>query len=267
MMALDIIVCIKQVPDPQHFSRITLDPVRQTIQRAGIPTITNPLDRHALEEGLRIRERYSGKVIALSMGPPQAREVLEEALAMGVDEAYLLCDRAFAGADSLATASCLAEAIQRLGRYDLVLCGNETVDGGTSQVGPQLAELLEVPHVTYVNEIQFSDDRALMVRRALEHGYMKVRVQLPALLAVTKDINRFRLSSALAIMQALRQEIPSWGCDQVGGSVACFGLDGSPTQVIGAFEHKQKREGEVLEGPPEEVARKAVRKLRELGVL
>ena len=130
-MALSIVVCIKQVPDPEHFSKISLDPVTKTITREGIPVIINPWDKNALEEGLRIRERFSGKVAVLTMGPPQARRALEEALAMGVDEAFLLCDRAFAGADTFATAYSLACAVRTMGHFELVLCGNETVDSGT----------------------------------------------------------------------------------------------------------------------------------------
>ncbi|MFC1974620.1 electron transfer flavoprotein subunit beta/FixA family protein [Chloroflexota bacterium] len=266
-MPLDIVVCIKQVPDPEHFSEITLDPVSQVIRREGIPSIINPLDKHALEEGLRIRERFSGKVTAISMGPPQVREALEETLAMGVDDAVLLCDRAFAGADTLATAYVLAAGVQKLGRFDLILCGNETVDGATGQVGPQLAELLDIPHVTYVNEVEFIDEGALIARQALEHGYLKVQVKLPALIAVTKEINQFRLPTVLAIMKAAGREIRTWGCDDTEVERDTIGLGGSPTQVVGVFEHKFKRRGEILEGSPEEVAKKAITRLRELGAI
>ncbi len=264
---MDIIVCIKQIPNPEHFSKITIDPKRGTINREGIPAVVNPLDRHALEEALRIRERFSGKVTAISMGPPKAREALEEALAMGVDDAVLLCDRAFAGADTLATAYALAGAIKKLGKYELVLCGNETADGATGQVGAQVAELLDIPHVTYVNKVDFLDGESLIATRAIERGYLKVEVRLPALLAVIREINQFRLPTVLGIIEATRKEIKTWTNEDVGASQETIGLNGSPTQVIGGFELELKRKREILEGSPEVIAKEAVRKLRELGVI
>jgi electron transfer flavoprotein beta subunit len=261
---LDIVVCIKQVPDPEQFSKITLDPVKGTIQREKVPPVINPLDRHALEEGLKIRERFSGKLIAISMGPPQAKEVLESALAMGADEAILLCDRAFAGADTLATAYPLADAIQKLGKCDLIFCGNETVDGATGQVGPQLAELLGVPHITYVSEIEFTNERSLIVKRAIEYGYLKIQVELPILLSVIKDINRPRLPTVQGIMEAMGKEIRTWGAADIKAEEATIGLAGSPTQVIGSTEVKTERKRDILEGSPEKMAEEAVKKLREL---
>lgn len=266
-MPLNTVVCIKQVPDPEHFSEITLDPVTKTIRREGIPLVINPLDRHALEEGLRIREKFSGKVTAISMGPPQARQVLEEALAMGVDDTVLLCDRAFAGADTWATACALAGGIKKLGHFDLILCGNETVDGATGQVGPQLAEFLDIPHITFVNGIEFAGERSLVARRAIEYGYLKVQVKLPCLISVIREINQFRLPTVMAIMEASEKEIKIWGCHDVDTKVDAIGLKGSPTQVARVFEHKVKRGGEILNGTPEEVARKAVARLRELGAI
>lgn len=266
-MALDIIVCIKQVPHPDHFSKISLDPVTKTITREGIPVITNPWDKNALEEGLRIRERFSGKVIVLSMGPPQTRKSLEEALAMGADEAFLLCDRVFAAADTLATAYTLARGIQKIGHFDLVLCGNETADSGTGQVGPQLAQFLGITCVTSVKEITFPEERKLIVKRALERGYMKVKVELPALLAVSKEINKPRLITAFGIMQAAERETQAWGCEDIGAEPASIGGEGSPTRVLETFEHRLKRKGEIMTGSPEEMVKKAIQRVRELGGL
>lgn len=263
-MALDIVVCLKQVPHPEHFSQIALDPVRQTIIREGIPTITNPLDKNALEEGLSLRERFSGKVRVVSMGPPQAREALEEALAMGADEAVLLSAPAFAGADSLATAYTLAQGIKTLGPFDLILCGNDTVDGATAQVGPQLAEFLDIPHVTYATMIGFVEGRALIVERALEQGHMKVKVALPALIAVTGAINHPRLATVWGITEAVGKEIKVWGPADIGADPAAIGIEGSAIQVKGIFAHEAKRKGKILEGPPQEVARRALERLREL---
>ena len=263
-MSLNIIVCIKQVPHPEHFSRITLDPTRQTISREGIPAIINPLDLHALEEALRIREESSGKVTVISMGPPQARCALEEALAIGADNAVLLCDKSFAGADTLATAYSLACGIKKLGRFALILCGNETIDSATGQVGPQLAEFLDIPHVTSVTQIAFEQGNSLIVRQALEGGYMKVRVKLPAVLAVSKEINQPRLPTVWAIMEARNKEMQVLGASDIGAAADMVGLAGSPTQVTGIFERDTKRRREILEGSPSQITKKAVDRLQEL---
>lgn len=266
-MALNIVVCIKQVPDPEQFSKITLDPVRGTIRREGIPSVVNPLDKNAIEEALKIREKFGGRVAALSMGPPQAKEALQEALAMGVDSAVLLCDRALGGADTWATAYPLAEAIKKMGKFDIILCGNETVDGATAQVGPQLAEFLNIPHVTYVTAIELASEKSWTVKRAIERGYLKVALELPALIAVLKGINQPRLPSVIDIMEAAGKEITQWGCKDMGLAENMVGLAGSPTQVVGTFEQEVKRAKEILRGPEAEVAQKAVKRLKELGAL
>lgn len=265
-MALEIIVCIKQVPDPEHFSKISLDPVTKTITREGIPAVINPVDRNALEQGLRMRERYAGKVAVVTMGPPQARRALEEALAMGADEAFLLCDTAFAEADTLATAYSLACSIRDMGNFDLVLCGNETADSGTAQVGPQLAEFLGIPCVSNVKEITFEGEMCLVVKQALEGGYMTVKARLPALITVTKEINRPRLVTAFGIMEAAEKGISERCCTDVEVDPSCIGRAGSPTEVLEAIELPRRRKGEIMTGPPEEAVRKAVDKIRELGV-
>ena len=265
-MTLSIAVCIKQGPDPEHFSKISLDQVTKTISREGIPAVTNPWDKNALEEGLRIRERFSGKVFVLTMGPPQAERALEEALAMGADEAFLLCDRAFAAADTLATAYTLACGIRKIGYFDLILCGNETIDSGTGQVGPQIAHFLDIPCITSVKEIAFDGERTLMVKQALEGGYMKVKINLPALLAVNREINKARLPTAFGILEASEKEIKSWGREDIGAALDSIGIMGSPTKVIESFEHRPNRKMEIMTGSPEEMVRKAIQKVKELGV-
>ena len=264
-MALSIVVCIKQVPNPEHFSRVSLDPVTKTITREGIPIIINPGDKNAIEEGARIRERFSGKVSVLTMGPPQARKSLEEALAMGADEAFLLCDRAFAAADTLATAYTLARAIQKIGHFDLILCGNETVDSGTGQVGPQVAQLLGITCVANVEEIAFEDERTLIVKRALERGHMKVEVGLPALIAVNQEINKPRLATAFGIIEAAEKEIKVWSCEDIGAGPGNVGGKGSPTAVMEIVERRLKHKGEIMTGSPEEMVKGAIRKIKELG--
>ncbi|MHC1584680.1 MAG: electron transfer flavoprotein subunit beta/FixA family protein [Candidatus Syntropharchaeia archaeon] len=261
-----IIVCIKQVPDPEHFSEIKIDVDKKAIKREGIPSIVNPLDKNAIEEGLRIRERFGGEVIAISMGPPQAVDALREALAMGVDRAILLSDREFAGADTLATSYTLSLGIKKLGEFDLVICGNETVDGGTTHVPPQLSEFLGIPHVTYVREVQFSDEKVIM-KRGIEHGYMLVEGKIPLLIAVTREINKPRYPTIVGIMEAAKKEIEVWGVEEIGAEKERIGLKGSPVQVSGVFEIELKRKREVLKGPPEEVVKKVVERLHEFGVI
>lgn len=263
---MDIIACMKQVPHPEHFSEVTFDPVRGTKIREGIPAVINPPDRSALEEALRLREAHGGTVTVLSMGRPQTRESLEEALAMGADRAIHLCDKAFSGADTLATAATLAAAVRKLGRFDLILCGAESMVGATGQVGPQLAELLDIPQVTLVKAIESAGGGRLVVRRALERGYMRVMVSLPALLTVTRQINTPRLPSIMGIMEASSKETLTWGCAELGIMPDTVGLDGSPTKVVSIWQRQaaHARQGEVFSGAASQAARKAVAKLREL---
>jgi electron transfer flavoprotein beta subunit len=266
-MGLEILVCIKQVPHPDHFSEIRLDAGSGRIIRDGIPAIINPLDRNAVEEGLRVKERFSGRVTVISMGPPQAQKALEEALGMGADRGILLCDMAFAGADTLATANTLFYAIRKLGEFDLIYCGNETVDSGTAQVGPQLAELLDIPQVSSVKEISFVDEKTLEVKRALEHGHMKVRLKLPALVSVTRDINRPRLPTVQSIMEVAQKELIIWNAKDIQAPLENIGLKGSSIYAAGVYEHKAGRRPEIMQGSTEEKVRRAVARLKELGAI
>jgi len=206
-----------------------------------------------------------GKVSVLTMGPPQARRALEEALAMGADEAFLLCDKAFAEADTLATAYSLACDIRNMGHFDLILCGNETVDSGTCQVGPQLAQFLGIACVSNVKEITFEEEMSLVAKQALEEGYMRVRVRLPALITVNKEINEPRLVTAFGIIEAAGKEIKERCCKDFDADPDCIGRAGSPTEVLEAIELPRKRKGEIMTGIPEEAVRKAIEKIRELG--
>jgi electron transfer flavoprotein beta subunit len=264
---LKIVVCIKQVTDPDYFSKLTLDPETGRIQREKVPAIFNPLDKNALEEGLKVRERFSSKVTAISMGPPKAKEVLEWALALGADEAILLCDKAFAGADSLATAYTLAAAIKRLDQPDLILCGNETADGSTAQVGPQIAELLGIPHVDSVNQIEFVNEKTLVVKQAIEYGHLKVEVKLPALLSVIDEINEPRAPTAEGIISVPQKEFKTWGATDIKVDKDKTGLNGSPTKVVGVFRQELDRKREILQCPTEEMAARVVKKLQQEGLL
>ena len=188
---MNIIVCIKQVPDT---GEIKIDPKTNTLMREGVPSIINPFDLHALEAGLQIRESFGGKVIVLTMGPPQAESSLRETLSMGADEAVLLSDRAFAGADTWATSYTLAKAIKKLGA-DIVFCGKQAIDGDTAQVGPETAEFLHFPHIAYVKKIEEVKEKYIRVQRLMDEGYDVVESSLPVLLTVVKELNNPRTPS------------------------------------------------------------------------
>jgi len=239
---LNIIVCIKQVPDT---TEVKINPETGTLIREGVPSIVNPFDMYAIEEGLRLKEQFGGKVTVISMGPPQAREALKEAVAMGADEAILLSDRAFAGSDTWATAYTLANAIQKLGTPDIILCGKQAIDGDTGQVGPGIARQLDISQLTYVFKIRKLDPeaRTVVVERLLEEGREVVETSLPALLTVVKDINQPRYPTFLGIRRATKMEIPVWGAaDLAATDPSKLGLKGSPTQVVRVFS-PPKREG------------------------
>ncbi len=260
---MDIIVCIKQVPDTTD---VKIDQKTGTLIREGVPSIVNPDDKHAIEEALVLREKYGGKVTALSMGPPQAEDALREVSAMGVDEMVLLCDRAFAGADTWATSYTLGEAAKKLG-FDLVICGREAIDGDTAQIGPQMAEHLGVPQITYVRSVKL-DGGKIICERALEDGYERLEADLPALITVISDLNKPRYPSIRGIVEAYRErEVQTWTAADIGADAACIGLDGSPTSVKKSFAPEPKGEGEMLEGNVNEVCQQLVTKLKDKNVL
>ncbi|MBC7241329.1 MAG: electron transfer flavoprotein subunit beta/FixA family protein [Anaerolineae bacterium] len=257
------IVCIKQVPDT---TEVKIDPVRGTLIREGVPSILNPFDTYAIEEALRLKEQFGGKVTAISMGPPQAIEVLKEAVAMGCDEAILLSDRAFAGSDTWATAYTLSQAIRRLGPFDIIFCGRQAIDGDTGQVGPGIARQLKINQLTYVCKIQHIDfDKGeIRVERLLEEGREVVESRLPALLTVVKDINQPRYPTFKGIRRASRMEYPIWTAkDLEGANPAYFGLDGSPTRVVRVFTPPPRSgQTEIIQGETvQEQAAKLVEKL------
>jgi len=229
------IVCIKQVPDT---TEVKINPETNTLVREGVASIINPFDTYAIEEALRLKEKFGGKVTVLSMGPAQAKEALKEAVAMGADEAVLLSDRAFAGSDTWATAYTLACAIRRLGEFDVILCGKQAIDGDTGQVGPGIARQLRIPQLTYVCRIQEIDPTArhIRVERLLEEGREVVACSLPVLLTVVKDINQPRYPTFMGIRRATRMEIPVWGAEALPDARPDYlGLKGSPTQVVRIF--------------------------------
>ncbi len=248
---MDIIVCVKQVPDT---TEVKIDPQTNTLIRQGVPSIVNPFDKNAVEAALQLKEQHGGKVTVISMGPPQAQESLKECLAMGADEAVLISDRAFGGADVLATSYTLAAAIRKIGRYDLVLCGKQAIDGDTAQVGPEIAEHLGIAQITYVAKLAVEGDN-VRVEREHEDGYEILETKLPVLLSVVKSINEPRFPTIKGKMRASRTKIPVWGAADLAVDPDCIGLKGSPTQVRRIFTPPQRTQGVVIQ---KETARETV---------
>jgi electron transfer flavoprotein beta subunit len=264
---MEIVVCVKPVPDPKQWSKIALDPLTKVLRREGIDTILNPLDRHALEAALQIRQHLGGRVRVVSMAPPFAQEVLRETLALGADEALLLSDRAFAGGDTWATVIVLTAGIQRWGRPDLVLCGAESVDGSTGQVGPQLAHLLGLAHLSYVCGLEQVTPERLIARWQVEEGYARVEVRLPAVLTVTKECNRPRGISMMGVVQARNKPLTVLSAADLGVDVSRCGLRGSPTQMGDMWMPESGRRKEILQGDLDGTIPALLERLRELAVL
>lgn len=246
---MKIVVCVKQVPDT---TEVKINPETNTLVREGVASIINPFDMYAVEEALRVREKMGGTVTVLSMGPSQVAEALRETISMGVDEAVLLSDRSFAGADTLATSYALAKGIAKIGGAQLVICGKQAIDGDTAQVGPEIAEKLGMPHVTYVKKIEEITEAGLVVERMNEDGYERVQVSLPVLLTVVKEINEPRLPSLKGKMRAKSAPIPVWSAAEIGAEESKTGLKGSPTWVKRIFVPEVKCGGEIFRGTPEE---------------
>lgn len=257
---MNIFVCIKQVPDAKD---VRLDPETNTLAREGVQSIINPYDRHALEEAVRLKEKYSGTVTVISMGPPQAEVILREAVSCGADQAVLVSDRAFAGADTLATTYTIAMAIKKSGKPDLVLCGKQAIDGDTAQVGPGLAERLNMPYVTCVRKINDFDNDTLLLDRMMDDGYDELEVRLPALLTVIKEINTPRLPSLKGKMKAKKIEITTLSAEDIGADSTQLGLTGSPTWVVNVFSPEFKGERSMITGSVDEQVAQLTEKLTE----
>ncbi|MBP7635943.1 electron transfer flavoprotein subunit beta/FixA family protein [Candidatus Ozemobacteraceae bacterium] len=262
---MKIIVTVKQVPDTND---VRIDPATGTLIREGVPSIVNPEDRHAVELALQLREAAGiGTVTVISMGPPQAEVALREVMAMGADEAILLSDRAFAGADTLATASALAHAIRKIGAYDLIICGRQAIDGDTAQVGPQLAEFLQIPQVTYVLSARFGYG-GLLIDRQSDSGTQRLTVPMPALLTCLKETNIPRIPTLHGCIGAYREKkYTVWSAADIGAPAEQIGLKGSPTQVRRTFTPTPKGAGTILTGDPAVTVPKTLEILREKGII
>jgi electron transfer flavoprotein beta subunit len=256
---MNIIVCLKQVPGT---TAVKIDPQTNTLVRQGIESIINPFDTYAVEEAVRIKEKHGGKVTVITMGPPQAETALREAISRGADEAVLLTDRAFGGADTWATAFTLSRAVLKLAPYDLILCGRQTIDGDTGQVGPELAEMLGIPFIAYVSQVEEIADGKLRVRRMIEEGHEVIEAGLPAAITVSKEINLPRLPSLRGIARSKSAPIPAWGVAELGVDPAAVGLAGSSTQVVKIFFPQRVSQAEILTGSPESQVEKLVDKLK-----
>ncbi|MBG0763274.1 MAG: electron transfer flavoprotein subunit beta/FixA family protein [Tissierellales bacterium] len=258
---MKIIVCIKQVPDT---TEVRLNPETGTLIREGVPSIINPDDKCGLEAALVLKDKYDAHVTVLTMGPTQADFALKEALAMGADEAILMTDRAFAGADTWATSLTLAKALEKM-EYDLIIAGRQAIDGDTAQVGPELAEHLKIPHVSYVEALEKGDDSSLILKRKFEDGYHKVKVKMPCLITTLSEMNKPRYMKVGLVFDAHREkEIKKLTFDDLDINKEEIGLKGSPTKVKKSFTKGAKTAGKLYKDLDEkEAAKLIVEKLKE----
>ncbi|MCH3965809.1 MAG: electron transfer flavoprotein subunit beta/FixA family protein [Clostridium sp.] len=259
---MNIVVCLKQVPDTNE---VKIDPKTGTLIREGVPSIINPDDKNALEESIAIKEKTGGKVTVISMGPPQAESALREALAMGADEAILISDRAFAGADTCATAYALSGALRKLD-YDIIFAGRQAIDGDTAQVGPEIAEFLGIPQITYVEKVDV-DGSTVTVRKAWEDGYETVKVNTPVLLTAIKELNNPRYMHMKNIFKIFNKEVKVWSAADLEVDRERLGLKGSPTKVKRSATKEARGAGEIVNKPVKEAAAYAISKLKEKHVI
>jgi len=259
---MNIIVCIKQVPDA---TEIKIDPETNTLIREGVESIINPFDLYAIEEAIRLKEQYGGKITAISMGPPQVESALRESVSIGVDEIILLTDRKFAGADTWATSLTLAGAIKKINDYDIILFGQQAIDGDTAQVGPGVATHLGISQTGFVKKIEEIKDNRIILQRLMEDGYDRLDMPLPAAITVVKEINEPRLPSLRGKRNAKKIEMKIWTADDLNLDEEKIGLNGSPTQVIKIFTPEMNKDVEKHELPAEELVDILYNKLKELG--
>lgn len=268
---MHIVVCIKQTPAT---SNVQIDPKTGTLKREGMAAAINPFDEYGIEEAVRIKERVPGSTVSvITMGPPQAEEALRDAIARGCDQAFHLCDRAFAGADTWATSYTIHMGIKNIEKttgkkVDIVICGKQTNDGDTGHVGPGIAAWLDVPNVAYIKKVDEIKDGIIRVCRMMEDGTDTLEMSLPAVIAVIKEINEPRVPSLKGKMAAKKAVIPKWNADDIGADKTKIGLGGSPTVVEKSFTPSPRTGGVLIEGKTsEEKAKNLVAKLLEMKLL
>ena len=256
---MKIIVCIKQVPDT---SEMKFDTESKTIIRDGVENIVNPFDLYAVEEALRIKENNEGThITALTMGPPSAESALKEVISMGVDDAILISDRAFAASDTWATSYALSQAIKKINEYDLILFGKQAIDGDTAQVGPGVAEFLNIPQITFIKKIEELNNDKIIAERAVEDGFEIIETKLPCVLTCIKELNEPRLPSLRGKMKAKKVEIPIWSAADINADIEKIGFKGSPTRVVKAFAPSIEKENIILNDEHQETNVDALIKL------
>lgn len=260
---MNIVVCIKQVPNTTD---VKIDPVTNTLIRDGVESVINPFDTYAIEEAVRLKERFGGKVIVITMGPPQAENALKEAISLGCDEAILVSDRKFAGSDTWATSYTLSRAIKKIGSFDIILCGKQASDGDTAQVGPGISTHLDIPQVTYVKKVEEISANKAKVERMTEEGYDIVETPLPCLFTVVKEINTPRLPSLKGMMKAKSAKITKWSAEDTACDAKSIGLEGSPTRVVKIFTPPPRKGGEIIKGDANEAASKLAGLLKDVVV-
>lgn len=264
---LEIVVCVKAVPDPKEAFKIRIDSQTKTLTRGNVPFVMNQVDKNAVEAAVKLKEELGAIITVLSMGPPPAKDIIKEGLAMGADKGVLLSDRAFGGADVFATAFTLVKGIEKVGGADLVICGMESSDGSTAQVGAEIAALLNFPVVTGVKEfMEYKSDR-WRIKANMENGYRVVRLKLPAVLTVTRDLNKPRSITFSSIVKARKKEMLEWDAEELGVPIDLVGLKGSPTIISELRTKKNERIAEIIDGERGDVARILIQRMAEAGVL
>lgn len=261
---MKVLVCAKQVPNTNE---VKIDPVKGTLIRDGVESILNPDDANALEEALKLKDKFENvTVTVISMGPQQAEDMLRECLAMGADEAVLVSGREFGGADTWATSNAISSALRKVGDFDLIFAGRQAIDGDTAQVGPQISEKLGIPQVTYVQGFEIKDDEVI-VQRQLEDGYEVVSVKMPCLLTAVKELNKPRYMTMKGIYNAFEKDIKVWGFSDLDVPQEKVGLKASPTRVFRSFTPEPKGAGVMLNGTSKDQVAQLIGSLKERHVI
>ena len=257
---LNVVVCVKAVPDPKEACNIKIDPDTKTLLRCDVPMVVNPLDKNAMEAALQLKEKFDVQITVISMGPPEAGNIVKECLALGADRGILLSDPAFGGADTFATAFTLAKGIEKAGPCDVILCGMASSDGSTEWVGPQIASFLNIPVVTTVEALVETNAAWWTVKASIDNGYRLMQVKLPAVFTLTREVNEPRALSFSGIIKIRKMNIERWGVAELGVGDESVGLKGSPTIVSQLIEQRSSRAVEWLDGSREEKAEQLVAK-------